>query len=402
MREEKNIRNYFAADIISQIGGNIAFLSIHWFILEKTNSNEKIGLAALMGVIASLITSPFAGIIADVFTRKTVLIISNLIRAFAIGIVTFLLYTKDFSIYYIYLFFIISGIGFNVYLPAAKAFLQEIIPSDKIVKWSGVLEINVQISMLLAGALSGIIYKIFGIYIILALNIATFCISSLLLYFVDSSNNIKTRGHVGIIREISLGLKYFSTKPIIFSFMLIMIMPHIASICQNIVLPGYVMHHLNSNSVSYGMMSMIYGAGAAVISVIFIFFHNIAFSKALIYRSFIISISSISVLVISTNINISFVAIFFFGFANSAIKIILISTMMRVVDRQFMGRIVSVKNFIITLMQMLCSYNIGLMMDLYGDYFGYILIDAIMILSLVLYSLYSKKFESLFSLRANE
>ena len=162
MREKKNIGNYFAADIITQLGSNIAFISLHWYILEKTDSNEKVGIAVLLSVIAGLVTCPFAGILADICSRKSILIYSNYIRAFFISIATFVLYSNDFHIYYLYSLFIIAGIGFNIYIPASKAFLQEIISENEIVKYSGFLEINVQVSLLVAGALSGIIYKIFG------------------------------------------------------------------------------------------------------------------------------------------------------------------------------------------------------------------------------------------------
>lgn len=392
MQARKHIGNYFAADIISQLGSNIAFIALHWYLIEATNSNEIVGIASMVGVIAGLLTCPFAGILADIFSRKSILIYSNYIRAVFVAFALFALKSNEFHPYYVYFLFIIAGVGFNIYIPASKAFLQEIITDKEAVKYSGFLEINVQVSLLVAGALSGIMYKLWGIYIILTLNIFTFIIASLLLYPIKCLKQNNKKKYKTIWDEFKGGLGYFDRNRKILYFMIIMLLPHIATISQIIVLPGYVMHHLKSDSVTYGMMSMMYGIGATIISTIFIFYSTIYFNKNLLYRSFLLSIVSIFALIITKSVTISLIAIFFFGFANSSIKITLISTMMRVVNGQYMGRVISVKNFAITLLQIVSAYNIGYFMDRNGDITGFIFLEAIMITAFILYLTYSKKF----------
>jgi len=395
MPARKNIGNYFAADIISQLGSNIAFIALHWYIIEMTDSNENVGIAALIGVLAGLLTCPFAGIIADIFSRKSIIIYSNYLRAISVSGALYLLYYNEFHMGYIYCLFIISGIGFNIYIPASKAFLQEIIIENEAVKFSGFLEVNVQISFLVAGALSGLFYKLLGIYGILLFDIVSFILASILLYPIECRKQYNKKAYESFWTEFKEGAYYFSKKKIVFYFMLIMLLPHIVTIAQNIVLPGYVMHHLMSDSITYGMLSMMYGIGATIISIIFIFNANIYSSKYLIYKSFIISILSIFTLIFTKSIIISLIALFFFGFANSAIKIMLISTMMRIVDGIYMGRVISVKNLIITMLQLFSSYNIGLLMDKYGDITGFIFLEAIMLLAFTLYMILARRFNVL-------
>ena len=395
MSGRKHIGNYFAADIISQLGSNIAFIALHWYIIEQTDSNEKVGIASMIGVIAGLLTCLMAGILADIFSRKSIIIYSNYIRAVSVAFALFLLYTNSFHPYFVYLLFIIAGVGFNIYIPASKAFLQEIITDDEAVKYSGYLELNVQISILVAGALSGILYKMFGIYLILGLDIATFIIASFVLYPIQCPKQKNKKKYDSIWNELKGGIDYFSKEKIIFYFMMIMLLPHIATIAQNIVLPGYVMHYLQSDSITYGMMSMMYGIGATIISAIFIFRSSHSFNRHLLYGSFILSIAAIFVLIMTKSVTFSLIGIFFFGFANSSIKIALISTMMKVVDGRFMGRIVSIKNFAITLLQMISAYNIGYFMDRNGDITGFIFLEGIMILSFILYLAFSDRFDKL-------
>lgn len=395
MQGRTHIGNYFAADIISQLGSNIAFITLHWYLMEHTSSNEQVAIASMIGVIAGLLTCPFAGILADIFSRKSILIYSNYIRALAVGIALWMLYKNEFHPYYVYFLFIIAGVGFNIYIPASKSFLQEIITEDEAVKYSGFLELNVQISLLVAGALSGIIYKVFGLYVILALDIFSFIFAAFLLYPIRCPKQKNKKKYETLINELKGGIAYFSNQKIIFYFMLVMLLPQIATIAQNIVLPGYVMHHLQLDSITYGMMSMMYGIGATIISSIFIFWKKSGFSRILLYKSFVISIAALLVLIMTKSVSIALIAIFFFGFANSSIKIALISTMMKVVDGSFMGRVISVKNFVITLLQMITAYNVGYLMDKNGDIMGFIFLEAIMIVSFILYVSFAKKFDSL-------
>lgn len=389
MLHNYNLRNYLAADFISQFGSNLAFFSLHWHVLTISGSNTKVGIAVFVGVLAGLVTCLFAGIITDIFCRKKVILVSNFLRAIAILLSTFLMYQDHYNIYYLYIFFIIGGIGFNIYIPATKAFLQEIVPKDKYLKASGFLEFNVQFTILISSFLSGLLYKHFGIYFILCINIISFLLSNFFIYFIKHVREFQPKANEGFFDKISLGISYFINRPWIFMLVVILLLPQIASIGQNIVLPGYVANYLGENSYIFGLINMMYGIGASLISLIFIIKGERFFRKKLLEIAFLISITSLGIIIMTKSLLFSYIAIFLFGFGNASIKIFLIAYMMKVIDKEYMGRAISIKNILITILQMFTSYNIGIMMDLYGDIIGYLFLEAIMLTSLFLYCLFS-------------
>lgn len=118
-----HIINFFAADIISQLGSNIAFIVLHWYIIEITDSNEQVRIASMIVVISGLLTCPAAGILEHVCSRKLILIYLNYIGEVSLGLVLFLLYNYDFYLIYVYLQLIIAGISFNIYVSVLKASL---------------------------------------------------------------------------------------------------------------------------------------------------------------------------------------------------------------------------------------------------------------------------------------
>ncbi len=401
MSINKNIRNYFFADIISQLGSNISLISLNWFLLERTGLNEQVGILMLLGIVGGLITAPFGGIIADHFNRKSVLIYSNFVRAICITTVVILLVSQDFSIYYLYILAIINGVGFNIYLPAAKAFVQEVVRRESIVKWNGLIEMSVQISMLIAGALTGLVYKIFGIKVILTIDALTFILGNFFLYRVKYYHSVTEGSNENFVQIFLKGFRYFLSSPIIFIFIFIFILslPHVATIILNVVMPGYVLYWLHSDSLTYGVMSMSYGMGASMACLIFIYISAIKFSRSLIYTLLLVSITSLIVMCFNNSIAVAYLSTMFFGFANSGIKIILLSTIMKVVSKEYMGRVISVKNLLITTMQMIATYNIGFVMDKYGAVSGYIFLAVIMVCSLLGYIIFSKSFEPMLGWR---
>ena len=395
MHISRNIKNYFIADIISLLGCNLSLISINWFILEETGLNENVGIFTFLGVIGGLLTAPFGGIITDYFSRKKILIYSNFIRATAISIIVVLLLSEKFQIYYVYLLAIINGIGFNIYLPSSRALVQEIVNKKDLIKWNSVIEMTIHLSMIAAGAITGIIYKTCGIYFILIMNSITFLMSNLFLYKISHKHTARTQTQKTLFAKFYQGANYLLSNRSFLIFILIMLLPHVATIMLNIVLPGYVLHHLNSNSVTYGIINMCVSIGS-ITGAFFMHYMN----RDILHRHHIgillfVSIVALIILMVTPLIMIAYIAILFFGLCNSALKIILHSTIMKITHQDYMGRVISIKNLISTLFQMTSAYSIGIIMDKYGDIWGYLSLLIVMLTSLCSYLYFFKNFKKI-------
>jgi len=225
----------------------------------------------------------------------------------------------------------------------------------------------------------------YSVCILLAIDAATFLIANLFLLSIVYKKTANSKLHENFFSEFKNGIQYLATKPSLSWFILIMLIPHVVTISQNIVTPGYVFYHLGADSVVYGIMNMSYGIGATITCLLFIMMSSIYFGRRTVYISFVISILSLYVIICTKTIAVVYIAMLFFGLANSSIKIILLSTIMRVVDTRYMGRAISVKNIVITTIQMLCSYPIGYMMDAYSSVIGYIFLELMMVTAFVCY-----------------
>ena len=108
-----------------------------------------------------------------------------------------------------------------------------------------------------------------------------------------------------------------------------------------------------------------------------------------------VSIVALIILMVTPLIMIAYIAILFFGLCNSALKIILHSTIMKITHKDYMGRVISIKNLISTLFQMTSAYSIGIIMDKYGDIWGYLSLLIVMLTSLCSYLYFFKNFKKI-------
>ena len=394
MRFSTNIKYYFIADIISLLGSNLALIALDWFILEKTGFNENVGIFMSLGMVAGLIAAPFGGIITDQLCRKTTIINLNYFRAFSILCILLVLVYREFNIYCVYFLAIINGIGFNIYLPASRALLQEIIQHKEFTKWNSLIEIGIHITMVAAGAITGILYKTCGIYFILFLDALSFVVSNFFMSQIRYEHTIKTSTDNVLSKLYDVSI-YIKNNKSLSVFILVMLTPHVATITLSIVLPGYVLNHLNSNSGTYGLLNMFLSIGAIIGAIIMSRLHRKHVKNHHIRFMFIASLLSLLITIFTWSIPMAYVTILIFGLSNSSIKIIAHSTIMRLTDKAFMGRIVSIKNSISTVLQMISAYTIGLVMDKYGDISGYFSLLVIMTVSFLAYLYFNKYFKRL-------
>ena len=321
---------------------------MNWFVLEKTGLNSAVGFLMAIGIMSGLIIIPFAGTIADHFNRKQILIYSNFVRAFLILLMVILLLTRPFNIYYIYFLAIVNGVGWNLYLPASRALVQEIVSTEELLKGNSLIEISLQVGMFTAGAAAGIIYKFFGIQTILIVDAATFLVSNFFLFHINYNSVLKRVEKEEFMRKLINGYQYLIKRPIIFIFGVIIFLPFVVTMTFNVVLPGYVTHHLQAGSLTFGFLDMCYGIGASLAGVATMYLSIKYSKKYLVIVFFIMSILALSIMTVNKYFIIPYVATLFFGLPNSAIRIILNSFMMEIIPKEYMGRVLSIWNFIAT------------------------------------------------------
>lgn len=170
---------FIASQTISLFGSSLVQYAILWYITLETNSGLMMALSIIFGFLPTFFLSPFAGVWADRFDRKKLIMLSDL----GIALATLVLFTV-FRLGYqgIWMLFLISAIrsvGTAIQSPAVSAFLPQIVPEGKLMRANGLLASFQSAIALVSPLVSGALMSLWAIEYIFLIDVVT-CILAVL------------------------------------------------------------------------------------------------------------------------------------------------------------------------------------------------------------------------------
>lgn len=379
----RNFRHYFIADVISGFGTGMSFIGANWFILELTGKSSSVGLLLAVTLLSGLVVFPFAGTIADKFSRKKVIIWSNAVRAIAIAAMAALYYTGRFNTGYLYFLAVVGGVGWTIFIPASRGMVQELLEKGDLIKGNSLIEISMQVGMFTAAAVAGIVYKFWGFGAIMVIDAVTFLVSNISLVGINY-DRIMAHDHEESFRvQFSNGLRYLKSNAAVFVFGIVAFIPFAATMASNVVLPGYVSEHLGRDSVVFGLADMSYGIGACLSGFIAAAVAAKITKHRAIVAFFVVSTAACVYLVFNAQVAGLYAASLVFGLCNSSLRIVMNTILMEEVPKAYFGRAMSVWMACSMFMQAAVSYGIGALMDVFYVTMGFLWISIVMIVGFV-------------------
>ena len=208
---KKNIILFISSQTLSLFGSALVQYAISWHITLTTQSGVMMTLAILCGFLPNLLLSPFAGVWADRYNRKLLIICSDSMIALAtlaLAIV-FLLGYDQFALLFVIL--AIRSLGTAVQTPTVSALIPQIVPEDKLTKVNGINASIQAVIMLLAPVLSAALYANTPLETILFIDVSTAAVAVLtLLLFLKIPAHAKAREKQSIsyFSDMMIGFRY--------------------------------------------------------------------------------------------------------------------------------------------------------------------------------------------------
>lgn len=377
----RNFSFFFIADLVSGFGSGMAFIGINWVIYELTGSSGSVGLLMCVTMLSSILCSPLAGTLTDRVSRKHILVLSNGIRGAVITVILIVMLTEINTLPLIYLLAVLNGAGNAFYIPASKAYIQEISSGDQILQSNSLTEISLQFSMFLSVGISGFIYKYIGFEGILVIDAATFFASMLFLLNIHYSSAQETKHH-SYVHEFLDGIHYLWSRKTIFFLGILAFVPYVVTITSNVVLPDYVTTILSGDEISFGIADMCYGIGAFLAGVIISNVMGNSPNRRQIGLMFLVSISTLLFLYWNTSVYGLFGAFISFGIANTSLKILFNTVLMAIVPEGQLGRAMSTWVALSSGMQIIFTYSLGMALTGLSANTGYLILAGIMAIGL--------------------
>lgn len=216
----KNIILFLSSQTISLFGSSLVQYAIMWHITLTTESGLMMTLYIICGFIPAFILSPVAGVWADRYNRKMLIILADGLIATATLILAILFFMGFDAIWLLFVMAAVRAFGTGIQMPAVGAILPQIVPKDKLTKVNGVngsiQAIIMFVSPMVSAALLGFatIETIFFIDVITA----AIAIITLLALKISVHEKAAEKQTTSYFSDFKQGLQYVNNHTFLKSF----------------------------------------------------------------------------------------------------------------------------------------------------------------------------------------
>ncbi|MCA1291865.1 MFS transporter [Paenibacillus sp. alder61] len=208
---KRNIVLFLSSQTISLFGSSLVQYAIMWHITLTTQSGIMMTLFILCGFIPTFILSPFAGVWADRFNRKWLIVLSDGMIATATLILAVVYLLGYEAIWLLFAMAAIRALGTGVQTPAVGAILPQIVPQDKLTKVNGINGTLQAVIMFVSPMVSAALLTKASIVSIFFIDVITAAIAilTLLLFFnIPAHEKASEKQATGYFSDLKEGLLY--------------------------------------------------------------------------------------------------------------------------------------------------------------------------------------------------
>jgi DHA3 family macrolide efflux protein-like MFS transporter len=186
---------------------------VFWYITLETGSATMMTVAMVVGFLPTFLVSPFAGVWADRYDRKKLIMLSDGIVALATLALVIAFRLGHGSVWVVIIAMAVRGLGQGVQQPAVGAFLPQLVPQDMLMRVNSINSSAQSAMMLISPALGGLLFSVFPIEVTFAVDVVTAALAILVLrFFVKSGKQPRAPSEDGAktayFAELKLGFKY--------------------------------------------------------------------------------------------------------------------------------------------------------------------------------------------------
>ena len=225
LRRNRNFRNLWFARVVSNLGDWFNLLASASLIAALSGAGTAISFLFLARFLPLFLMSPFAGVLADRFERRNLLIWTDVLRA--VTVLSFLFVDRPERIWLLYVLTALQFVFSAVFSPAEQAYIPAVVEKEDLVT-ANALDSFTWSTMLAIGALLGGLATAFlGVQTAFILDALSFLLSAWFVtrITVRSRGRTQEEGHVTTPRtaflEIVEGMRYLWAQPVLLAFALI-------------------------------------------------------------------------------------------------------------------------------------------------------------------------------------
>jgi MFS family permease len=168
---------------VSLIGDGIYFVAIAWQVYELSNAPTALSVVGVAWTLPNVLLLLVGGVLSDRFDRRRLMIVSDVVRAVAIGAIGALSVSGQLELWHLLVLVAFYGAGEALFAPAFQAIVPELVPQEHLVQANSLDMLMRPLGAQLVGpAVGGVLVAAFGAGTAFLLDATTFGVSAVCLW----------------------------------------------------------------------------------------------------------------------------------------------------------------------------------------------------------------------------
>lgn len=169
----------WAGELISSIGGGLTSFGLGVYVFQETGSAAGMALVTLLGFLPNLFLSVPAGVLADRYDRRILMMLGDGLSALGIIYILVCMMNGGAELWQICVGVSISSIFSSLLEPAYRATITDLLTKEEYSKASGLVGLAGSARYLISPLIAGILLNISDIKLLLIIDISTFVVTVL-------------------------------------------------------------------------------------------------------------------------------------------------------------------------------------------------------------------------------
>ena len=210
----RNFRWYWLSTSAQASARGMQFFVLGWLVLELTDSVSQLGLVIFLYGVPNLALMLLGGVLADRWERRFLLLVSQGFTSAVIFILAVLTAAGVISLWHIYAASFVMGIIQGLNMPSRMAIVSDLVERDDLMNAVALNMAVMNGGRVLGPVIAGGLIELWGIGPALFLNGTAYVLGAGFLLLVTGVSRPPVAGNTTIIRELSLGVRYFLGSPV--------------------------------------------------------------------------------------------------------------------------------------------------------------------------------------------
>ena len=262
--KHRNFQLFFSGQLISLVGTWMDTVAEAWLVYRLTGSSLLLGTVTFAGQLPVLLASPLAGLVADRFNRRKVVIVTQTLSMIFAGTLAFLTITKRITVGEVILLAALMGIVNAFDIPTRQAFLVEMVGREDLMNAIALNSSMFNAARIIGPSVAGLLVASMGEGWCFFANSVSYIAVIAGLLMMKLPRNPRPAEKVSPFEHISEGFRFVRNTAPIRSLLLLIGLVSLVAMPYAVLMPVFAATILHGNARTLGILMTSAGVGALV------------------------------------------------------------------------------------------------------------------------------------------